>query len=111
LPYPIRCSGQECAAIELPGVPLGSFPGTTYDELQFALQKGDLYVFFTDGISEATNEAGVEFGTHRICHVIEGHADETPRGIVDAIFSEVTAFRGAQSQTDDMTVVAVRITA
>jgi len=111
LPYPIRCSGQQCGAIELPGVPLGSFPGTTYDELQIPLQKGDLFVFFSDGISEATNENGVEFGTHRICRVIEGHAEETPRGIVDAIFSEVTTFRGTQSQTDDMTVVAVRITA
>jgi len=111
LPYPIRCSGQQCGAIELPGVPLGSFPGTTYDELQIPLQKGVLFVFFSDGISEATNENGVEFGTHRICRVIEGHAEETPRGIVDAIFSEVTTFRGTQSQTDDMTVVAVRITA
>jgi sigma-B regulation protein RsbU (phosphoserine phosphatase) len=111
LPYPIRCAGPECAEIELPGVPLGSFPGTTYDELRLPLEKGDLFVFFSDGISEAMNEDGVEFGTRRLCHVIGEHTSETPREIVDAIFSEVTLFRGARAQGDDMTVVAVRITA
>ena len=34
LPYPLRCSGSECGQIELPGVPLGSFPGVTYDEIR-----------------------------------------------------------------------------
>ena len=33
LPYPIRCSADGCAPIELPGVPLGSFPGSIYDEV------------------------------------------------------------------------------
>jgi sigma-B regulation protein RsbU (phosphoserine phosphatase) len=111
LPYPIRCTRAECAEIELPGVPLGSFPGTTYDELRFDLEKGDLFVFFSDGISEAVNEDGVEFGTRRLCKLIGDHAAETPREIVDAIFNEVTQFRGGGAQSDDMTVVAVRITA
>jgi sigma-B regulation protein RsbU (phosphoserine phosphatase) len=111
LPYPIRCAGPGCAEIELPGVPLGSFPGTTYDELRLPLEKGDLFVFFSDGISEAMNEDGVEFGTRRLRQVIGEHTTETPREIVDAIFGEVTLFRGARAQGDDMTVVAVRITA
>ena len=42
LPYPVRASGTEVTQIELPGVPLGSFPGTTYDEVTFALHTGDL---------------------------------------------------------------------
>jgi sigma-B regulation protein RsbU (phosphoserine phosphatase) len=110
LPYPIRCSGLECAEIELPGVPLGSFPGTTYDELRIDLQKNDLFVFFSDGISEAMNENGVEFGTRQLRQLIGAHANQTPRAIVDTIFAEVAAFRGARAQSDDMTVVAVRIT-
>jgi sigma-B regulation protein RsbU (phosphoserine phosphatase) len=92
-------------------VPLGSFPGTTYDELRIDLRKDDLFVFFSDGISEAMNENGVEFGTRRLCQVIAARTTETPREIVDAIFTEVTAFRGGHAQSDDMTVVAVRITA
>ena len=111
LPYPIRCAGPECAEIALPGLPLGSFPGTTYDEVRIALGKDDLFVFYTDGISEATNDAGDDFGTDRLCRIIGDQRARTPREIVDAIFEAVTAFRGQQPQGDDMTVVAVRITA
>jgi sigma-B regulation protein RsbU (phosphoserine phosphatase) len=111
LPYPFRCSGSDCAEIELAGVPLGSFPGSTYDELRIPLQKDDLFVFYSDGISDALGEAGAEFGTRRLREVIGAHAHETPRAIVDAIFNAVTTFRGARAQGDDMTVVAVRITA
>src|SRR5688500_349901 len=66
LPYPIHCSGEECGQIELPGVPLGSFPGVTYDEKSVPLKKGDVFVFCTDGIFEALDPAGKEFGARRL---------------------------------------------
>jgi len=110
LPYPILCTGSECAEIELPGVPLGSFPGITYDEVSLDLHKDDLFVFYSDGISEAANEAGSEFGAGRLCKVIGDHRTASPREVIDAIFNEVTAFRGTLPQADDMTVVAVRMT-
>src|SRR5919197_235801 len=53
LPYPVRASAEGVAQIELPGVPLGSFPGSTYDELTYALHAGDLFVFCSDGVFEA----------------------------------------------------------
>src|SRR6187397_3241605 len=43
LPYPIHCSGDDCGQIELPGVPLGSFPGVTYDEVTLPLLAGDVF--------------------------------------------------------------------
>ena len=73
LPYPMRCSAEGCAQIELPGVPLGSFAGSTYDEVTFALQAGDVYVFCTDGVFEAMNEHGQEF-TARVCSTWSGVA-------------------------------------
>ena len=58
VPYPIRVSGGQRAPIELPGVPLGSFFGVTYDEMSFPLHPGDVFVFCSDGVSEAMNERG-----------------------------------------------------
>ena len=58
LPYPIRCSADKCGQIELPGVPLGSFPGIIYDEVTLELKPDDLFVFCTDGIFEALNPHG-----------------------------------------------------
>ena len=110
LPYPIRCSDDACGQIELPGVPLGSFPAITYDEVTIPLKGGDVFVFCTDGIFETVNEENVEFGARRVCDVIRAHRHEAARGIVDAIFEAASGFRGHAPQNDDMTAVAVKIT-
>jgi sigma-B regulation protein RsbU (phosphoserine phosphatase) len=111
LPYPIRCSGDSCAQIELPGLPLGSFAGTSYDELTFELTPGDLFVICTDGIFEAFSPDGEEFGTARLMRTVEEHRHAAAQQVVDAIFEAVEAFRGEYPQSDDMTAVAVRVTA
>jgi sigma-B regulation protein RsbU (phosphoserine phosphatase) len=111
LPYPIKCSEKTCGQIELPGVPLGSFPGVTYDEVVIPLERGDVFVFFTDGISETANDENEDFGTTRVSEVVHAHRGETARGIVDAVFAAASAVRGRAPQSDDMTVVAVKITA
>jgi sigma-B regulation protein RsbU (phosphoserine phosphatase) len=110
LPYPIRCSREECGQIELPGVPLGSFPGITYDEITLPLHEGDVLVFCTDGIFETLNEQRAEFGTQRTCDVVRAHCTESARDIVTAIFDATSEFRGSSSQDDDMTAVVVKIT-
>jgi phosphoserine phosphatase RsbU/P len=117
LPYPIRCRPEVKGAddagarsIELPGVPLGSFPGTAYDEVVFELAVGDLFVFCTDGVFEASNDAGEEYGAARLISMVERHQLAPAREIVDAIFVDVHDFRGDAPQNDDMTAVAVRIT-
>jgi phosphoserine phosphatase RsbU/P len=111
LPYPIRCSEDECGQIELPGVPLGSFPGITYDEVTIPLTGGDVFVFCTDGVFETMNEKNAELGARRICDVIRAHRHETARSIVDAVFATTISFRDHAPQDDDMTAVAVKITA
>ena len=110
LPYPIRCSEDDCSQVELPGVPLGSFPGITYDEITLPLRVGDVFVFCTDGIFETQNEQKAEFGTQRVCEVIRAHRKASAREIVTAIFEATVAFRGLSSQDDDMTAVVVKIT-
>src|SRR5688572_16171025 len=109
LPYPIRCSGDTCGQIELPGVPLGSFAGVTYDELELPLRKDDVFVFCTDGVYETLSERGVEFGSTRVCEIVAAQRHLSAREIVDAIFRAVIDFRGGRTQDDDMTAVAVKI--
>ena len=111
LPYPIRCQGETCTQIELPGMPLGSFAGATYDEVSFDLNAGDLFVLCSDGVFEAFDAEGREFGAERLLGVVAAHRNETAQQVVDAIFAAVTEFRGDRAQSDDMTAVAVRITA
>jgi sigma-B regulation protein RsbU (phosphoserine phosphatase) len=111
LPYPVRCTADGCGQIELPGVPLGSFPGVTYDQVTLPLAAGDFFVFCSDGVFEAFNEQGQEFGAQRLIEIVGAGRSRTARGLVDGIFEEVQAFRGDAAQNDDMTAVAVKITA
>jgi sigma-B regulation protein RsbU (phosphoserine phosphatase) len=110
LPYPLRCSGDQCAPVEVAGIPLGSFPGSTYDEVSFDLRSGDLFVFCTDGILEALNEEGQEFGSARLIETLDRLRTLTAREVVDGVFAAVESFRADAPRNDDMTAVAIRMT-
>lgn len=116
LPYPIRKrrndtpTGAPAAQIELPGVPLGSFSGSNYDELVLDLKAGDLFVFCTDGVTEAQDPLMREFGSERLLDVVDALHDRPAREIVDGIFAAVQEFRGEMAPNDDTTAVVVRIT-
>ena len=111
LPYPIRWSDGICSPIELPGVPLGSFEGSTYDEVSLALHAGDVFVFCSDGVSEAMNDAGQEFTSERLIEVVESVHNLPAQQIVDAVVAAVEEWRAGAPPNDDMTAVAVKITA
>jgi sigma-B regulation protein RsbU (phosphoserine phosphatase) len=89
---------------------LGSFNGSTYDELTFPLLAGDLFVFCTDGVFEAMNALGQEFTSSRLLNVVGKSRDLPPAKVVEAIFAAVSEWRGETPPNDDMTAVAVRIT-
>jgi sigma-B regulation protein RsbU (phosphoserine phosphatase) len=120
LPYPVRVAapaagrdeagGAEPTPIQLPGLPLGALAGSTYDEITFDLRPGDLFVFCTDGVFEATDALGREFGAERLMHAIGASREKPARAIADDIFGAVQQFRAEGSPADDMTVVAVKIT-
>ncbi len=111
LPYPVRCSGDTVTQVELPGVPLGLFAGSTYDEITFDLAPGDVFVFCSDGVYDANDARGNDFGLERLLQIVRDTHQQPAREIVNAIFSAVQDFRGDTPPNDDMTAVAVRITA
>ena len=109
LPYPVRCSGETAAQIVLPGVPLGSFGGSAYDEASFDLTAGDVIVFCSDGVFEAHDARGREFGVERLSRVVLEARTQPARAIVEEVFTAVADFRGEARAKDDMTVVAIKI--
>jgi sigma-B regulation protein RsbU (phosphoserine phosphatase) len=79
------------------------------EEETIPLQPGDLYVFFTDGISEAMNGADDCFGELRLGLLVEDHADLPSEELRERILREVTAFVDGAPQHDDMTMVLLRV--
>jgi len=68
-------------------------------------------VFCSDGVSEAMNEAGLEFTSERLIEVVETAHHLPAAKIVEAIFAAVEQWRAGAPPNDDMTAVAVKITA
>jgi serine phosphatase RsbU (regulator of sigma subunit) len=93
----------------MPGVPLGSFGGSQYEDFQVPLAAGDVFVLCSDGISEAFNEEGQEFGARRLMDVVERTYTRPAKEIVDEIFLAVQQFCGDADQSDDRTAVVVKI--
>jgi sigma-B regulation protein RsbU (phosphoserine phosphatase) len=110
LPYPVHVSGDTVVQLELPGVPLGSFGGSSYDELT-DMKPNDIFVFCSDGISETFNTDGDEFGSPRVMATALEHRNDSAKEIVSSIFGAMQAFRGDAPQFDDQTVVVVKIAA
>jgi sigma-B regulation protein RsbU (phosphoserine phosphatase) len=110
VPYPVRASGETCALIEAPGVPLGSFPGMSYDEVTVPIHSGDVFVFCSDGVSEAMNRKNEEFGSGRLIDVVSKTKHLTAKEIVFSIVEAVESHRAGFPPNDDTTVVALKIT-
>ena len=110
LPYPFhyRAATSRCEPIELPGVPLGAFDGSTYEEKSLDLEPGDVLVFYSDGVTEAWN-GKEQYGGDRVVRQIEAHASLPAGKIGEKILSDVGRFEGTGSPADDVTLVVVKL--
>jgi sigma-B regulation protein RsbU (phosphoserine phosphatase) len=81
----------------------------TLQELTLPLGPGDLFLLYTDGISEAMNVEGDYFGDARLADLAHRHADLSSDELSARILDEVRAFAGSAAQHDDMTMVLLKI--
>ncbi len=106
---PLLYKDGRCGKIELTGFPLGIFEDVTYDEWGVTLERGNILVFHSDGITESTNGEGQFFGTTRIRTLIERHHEAAASGIADEILREVDWFTQSAPLSDDRTLVVVKV--
>lgn len=95
--------------LESTGIAVGLMGGSTYQEETARLVSGDLLLAFTDGLVEAANGDGEEFGRPRIQAYVARQREDSARQLRDGLLNEVLRFQGAHPQRDDITVVAVRV--
>ncbi|MBI4026838.1 MAG: SpoIIE family protein phosphatase [Verrucomicrobia bacterium] len=94
------------------GMALGIDNGTVFDsvlqEQRVSLQRGDAVVFYTDGITEALDETGQEFGRNQLIEAIHACADQSAQEMARNIEQRVRRFVGQHPQSDDITLLVVR---
>ncbi len=108
---PPRVVGADDSVSDLDpvGPILGVFPGLEFGEQTVTLKPGDLLITFTDGVSEAMNAAGDDFGEEAIVEAVMPHRNETPERLLTVIRESVDAFRGETPLGDDYTLVVARV--
>jgi DNA-binding LacI/PurR family transcriptional regulator/serine phosphatase RsbU (regulator of sigma subunit) len=103
-----RGSRGPCECLETRGPWVGAFPDVRrmLVETSLRVEVGDLVVLYTDGITEAKDGRGVQFGLERVCAIVERLADRPVEVIRDQLIEAVRSWTAAQE--DDMSVVVVR---
>ncbi len=90
------------------GLILGPNPNATYSIGIDSFEPGDLLVLYTDGITEAVNEADEEYGQERLVHSVRTVRHQDPIAVVDRVFSDVDEFAAASPPADDQTLMIVK---
>jgi sigma-B regulation protein RsbU (phosphoserine phosphatase) len=90
-------------------LPLGIREGEIYDQISVPFEPGDLFLFYSDGITEARSSAGELFGPQRLEECVVSNGQLEPAALVEAIRQAVATFTGSGQLTDDLTSVAIRV--
>ncbi len=109
LPRPILCRNGKVESIQATGLPIGLFPNATYDELNLPGHPGDVFLFFSDGILDATSSKGNLFGRERLEKIVREKAHRSAEELVDTIFTAVSDHAEGVETFDDQTIVAIKV--
>jgi len=106
-PILVRSNGR-AEMIEATGQILGPFPDEKFRTDNFSMQKGDVLLLYTDGVSEASNEQGDFFGEERIVELVNQFRSLSAKDITVRILEEVQKFNSMGTRTDDKTIVTIK---
>jgi len=91
------------------GAPLGLLPpGLPYDETRLTIEPGDCVLLYSDGVVDAQNADGEEFGDERLLTTVRAAFHEASEAIVERVIDAIDRFAGATPQFDDITLLVLR---
>lgn len=102
MPGPFHLCAGGCHTLDLAGIPPGLLPATSYETLTLRLQPGDSVLFCTDGITDAFDRDGEQFGIERLQELCDAHRSVSPTELLGRIFAAVEDFSRGREQHDDM---------
>jgi serine phosphatase RsbU (regulator of sigma subunit) len=105
---PFLVTSTELVRLETGGTVVGLFDFSEYETGETPVSEGDLLVVFSDGLTEAVNPEGEEFGDERLAAVLETVRGKSAADALQAVLKAVTEFAGTEPPRDDMTVMVIR---
>jgi sigma-B regulation protein RsbU (phosphoserine phosphatase) len=113
-PLLYRSATGEMSLLKPPGMALGIDSGDVFDritaDVSVPLEANDCLVLYTDGVTEALNGEGEEFGRERMICSVQASAQEGAAGVIARLTADVRNFAGGHPQNDDITLIVIRKT-
>ena len=107
-PIVMRASG-DAEMLQDGGPVLGILPAARYSEQRISLQKGDMLVLYSDGVTEANDVNQNEYDEERFIEVLKKHRTEPADAIVQAVTNSLAEFAAGAPQADDITLVVAKV--
>ena len=98
-----------CRLLAGDNLPLGCLEEEVYEEAVFPFAAGDVFVLYSDGLTEARSPSGDFFGEENLMAVVEAHSQVSPEDLITQIHHAVSAFLKTDTFSDDLTYVVVKI--
>ena len=105
---PLLIRGSKIETIEATGLPLGMFCDEHFTISEEKLDSGDSLFLYTDGLVEAQNASGHEYGKEQLLMIVSANCSSPPEKLVSACIESLTTFQSGASITDDLTIMAIR---
>jgi serine phosphatase RsbU (regulator of sigma subunit) len=105
----VRGDGGETVWLHASCTPVGMAPEMDCLLEEIRLAPGDIMVWYTDGLTDASNREAKEFGTERLLESVRTHSDGNAREICDQLWRDVAAFTQRESLDDDLTVMVIKM--
>jgi phosphoserine phosphatase RsbU/P len=102
MPGPLYVCANGCRVLEINGIPPGLFATATYETLTLRLRPGDSVLFCTDGITDAFNRKGEQFGIEQLQELCDAEPTASRKELLARVFAAVEGFVGGREQHDDM---------
>jgi len=103
-PSPLIARAGHVRPLEAANLPIGMFATGEFSVSELTLDPGESIVIYSDGVSEAMDSSGAEYGIQRLRDLIEREQEPRPSTLLSACREDLTTFRGSAAKTDDITL-------
>jgi sigma-B regulation protein RsbU (phosphoserine phosphatase) len=107
-PFAIKKNSGDVILLRAKGIAMGVLEDAPLEEKEIQLDSNDVVVFYTDGVTEAVNAGGEQFGEKRLIETINHNLDTPPKELIGRVKDTVFTFAQGQPQHDDFTIIILK---
>lgn len=104
---PLLVRGNGIQRLETGGMVVGMLEDAAFEEETIQLEPGDIFIAFSDGITETRDVSGEEFGEERLISCVSTHRQLSPSVLLQTLFEEIQHFSAGGVQADDLTILVL----